>query len=84
MPYYLVISEQKSAALRTLTLISSGAKHSPLWCEALSSDAEGRASLREDPGRGLGFGSFHSNSALLFNDVLTAGGKSGYTIAIDE
>ena len=32
-------------------------------------------SLREDPGRGLGFGIFHSDSALLFNDVLTAGGK---------
>ena len=50
-------------------------KRNEIWCEAPPSDAEGRGSLREDPGRGLGFGIFHSNSALLFNDVLTAGGK---------
>ena len=59
-------------------------QQSNAWCEALSSDAEGRGSLREDPGRGLGFRICHSNSALLFNDVLIAGGKSEYTISIDK
>ena len=54
------------------------------WCEALSSDTEGRGSLREDLGRGLGFAILHSNSALLFDDVLTTGGKSEYTISIDK
>ena len=55
-----------------------------MWCEALSSDAEGRGSLREDLGRGLGFAIFYSNSPLLFNDVLFTGGKSEYTISIDK
>ena len=59
-------------------------QQSNAWCEALSSDAEGRGPLREDPGRGLGFAIFHSNSALIFNDVLTAGGKSEYTTLIDK
>ena len=55
-------------------------QQSNAWCEALSSDAEGRGSLREDVGAGLGFGIFHSNFALMFNDVLAPGGKSEYTI----
>ena len=45
-----------------------GAEHSPLT----------------RPGPGLGFGIFYSNSALLFNDVLPAGGKSEYKISIDK
>ena len=52
-------------------------------CEALSSDVEDRGCLREDLERGLGFAIFYSNSALLFHDVLTTGGKSKYAILID-
>ena len=54
------------------------------WCETLFSDAERRGSLRKDLGRGLGFAIFHSNYPLLFNDVLTTGGRSEYTILIDK